>query len=148
MYPSMDWAGGVCLGVSAQGGVCPGGSAQWGVSARGCLSGGVWQTRPCEQNDWQTGVKALPCRNFVAGRKNVEEENEMPNEVLVWEFLFHTGLMPLLCKQNVGFHFVVLIGTHVRLNDISESKNCSDVTSQLHCNGNSQITARGIILRA
>ena len=22
---------------------------------------------PREQNDWQTGVKTLPCRNFVAG---------------------------------------------------------------------------------
>ena len=27
---------------------------------------------PCEQNDWQTGVKTLPCRNFVAGGKNVK----------------------------------------------------------------------------
>ena len=22
---------------------------------------------PCEQNDWQTGIKTLPCRNVVAG---------------------------------------------------------------------------------
>ena len=27
------------------------------------------QRPPCEQNDWQTGVKTLPCRNFVAGGK-------------------------------------------------------------------------------
>ena len=34
--------------------------------------GGVWQTppAPCEQNDWQTPVKILPCRNFVADGKN------------------------------------------------------------------------------
>ena len=25
---------------------------------------------PCEQNDWQTIVKTLPCRNFVAGGNN------------------------------------------------------------------------------
>ena len=38
-------------------------SAQ-GVSAArgGCLA----DTYPCEQNGWQTGVKTLPCRNYVA----------------------------------------------------------------------------------
>ena len=42
-------------GVSGQGVSCP---------------GGVWQAPPCEQNDWQTGVKILPCRNLVADGKN------------------------------------------------------------------------------
>ena len=73
--------GDVCL----PGGVCPAGvclgvyvSTQRGFSAQGgCLPKGVWQTAPdqrqtypsCEQNDWQTGVKTLPCRNFVASGK-------------------------------------------------------------------------------
>ena len=26
---------------------------------------------PCEQNDSQTGVKTLPCRNFVEGGKKI-----------------------------------------------------------------------------
>ena len=47
-------------GVSAQGGVCP------GVSARGCLPRGCLADTSCEQNDWQTPVKILPCRNYVA----------------------------------------------------------------------------------
>ena len=30
-------------------------------------------TAACEQNDWQTGVKTLPCRNYVAdGNKSIE----------------------------------------------------------------------------
>ena len=65
--------GGVCIpACTGQGGVCPGGSAQ-GSLPRGCLPGGCllggWQTppTPCEQNDRQTGVKTLPCRNFVEG---------------------------------------------------------------------------------
>ena len=56
VYPSMHWAGG-CL---------PGGGVCWGVSAQGCVCG---RHPLCEQNDWQTGVKTLPCRNFVAGGK-------------------------------------------------------------------------------
>ena len=49
-------------GVPAQGGVCLGVvSAQGGLSARGGLP------QPHERNDWQTGVKSLPWRNFVAG---------------------------------------------------------------------------------
>ena len=42
---------GVRLGVSAQRGVC---------------SNACWDTSPCEQNDWQTGVKTLPFHNFIA----------------------------------------------------------------------------------
>ena len=75
VHPSIHWpegclpGGGVCQGgrgvcpgdgVSAQGGVC------WGVSAQECVCG---RHPLCEQNDWQTGVKTLPCRNFVAGGK-------------------------------------------------------------------------------
>ena len=33
------------------------------------LRGGV-SDPPREQNDWQTGVKTLPCRNFFAGGDN------------------------------------------------------------------------------
>ena len=59
------------LGVFASGGLLPGGAASgpWGV----CLwSGGevsqhaLGQTTPCEQNDWQTGVKTLP--SFEGGK--------------------------------------------------------------------------------
>ena len=64
VYPSMHWTGGVCRGC-----------LPWGVSAQGC----VWQTPPrdqrqtppCKQKDWQTGVKTLPCHNFVAGGNKV-----------------------------------------------------------------------------
>ena len=87
----------VCQGVSAWGGCLPGGCvpggvclggvfprgclhmeclarrmSAWGgsapeVSALGCLLG---VSAPREQNDRQTGVKTLPCRNFVADGKN------------------------------------------------------------------------------
>ena len=60
VYPSIHWAGGVCPGGYLSGGYLPG----------GCLPGGLWQTPPCEENDWQRGVKTLPCRNFVVGGNN------------------------------------------------------------------------------
>ena len=53
MYPSMHWAGGC-------------------VPRRGVSAGGACQAPPpCEQNDWQTSVKTLPCRNYVADGKNI-----------------------------------------------------------------------------
>ena len=60
----------VCPGVSA-GGV----SAQKGVGVSawgGCLPSGVCQIPPppCERNDCLTGVKTLPCRNYVADGNN------------------------------------------------------------------------------
>ena len=79
VYPSMHWAGG-CVFQHALGRGCLLG----GGLPRGCLPRGLsdWgcgrhppdqrQTPPCEQNDWQTGVKTLPCRNFVAGGKNFQ----------------------------------------------------------------------------
>ena len=44
-------------------GFCPGGCLpRRGVSALGDVCpGGVCQTSSCERNDWQTGVKTLPC---------------------------------------------------------------------------------------
>ena len=56
----MHWVGGCLPGGSAWG-VCPG----WG-----CLPRGMSTRHPCEQNDWQTPVKILPCLNFVADGKN------------------------------------------------------------------------------
>ena len=70
---------GVCPGVSAQGGCLPGGrrvSAQ-GVSSQGVSAqGGVWPGGVCPGGlprgvsglwtEWQTGVKTLPCHNYVA----------------------------------------------------------------------------------
>ena len=77
------WGGGgvgVCLGgVSAQMGCLPRGGVSWGwgVSAQGgvCIVGGVCRGG-CLPNtppwtEWQTGVKTLPCHNYVAdGNKN------------------------------------------------------------------------------
>ena len=88
VYPSMHWAGGVSpWGVSARGDVYPnmhwaGGVYPGGVSTRGCLARKcVWQTPPL-WTEWQTGVKTLPCRNFVAGGKKWETNRrarlEMP----------------------------------------------------------------------
>ena len=56
----------------AQWGVCPGGSVGGWGSAR--------QTPPGEQNDWQTGVKTLPCRNYVADGNNTKGITYLPCE--------------------------------------------------------------------
>ena len=53
--------GGGCLLQCMLGYVCRGVSAP--------MHAGIHTPR--EQNDWQTGVKTLPCRNYVAGGKNV-----------------------------------------------------------------------------
>ena len=52
------------------GGVWPGGLSAWRVSAQeGVFPGwGGLHLPSSEQNDWQTGVKTLPFRNFVCGR--------------------------------------------------------------------------------
>ena len=80
--------GGFCLGVSARGGVSgwesvyPGGcvwldgvSAQgvsaWGVCLRGLLGWGCLPDTPL-WTEWQTPVKTLPCRNYVADGKDSE----------------------------------------------------------------------------
>ena len=57
---------GECLarGMSARGGVCP------GVCVADIPLNQRQTPPPCEQNDSQTGVKTLPCRNFVAGGKH------------------------------------------------------------------------------
>ena len=47
-------------GVSTQvdAGIC--------LPRRGVCPSAFWDTHPsCKQNDWQTGVKALPFRNYV-----------------------------------------------------------------------------------
>ena len=75
--------GGVCLpgGCLPREGCLPGGVCPGGVSARGCvwpgmcLPGGMCipacteaETLPL-WTEWQTGVKTLPCHNFVADGK-------------------------------------------------------------------------------
>ena len=78
--PGGVFPGDVAQGVSAQGvgGVCP----EWGVSAQGgCLAGGV-----CEQNDWQTDVKTLPCHNFVADGNYVADYQRLK---WLWEKTFY-----------------------------------------------------------
>ena len=66
---SVQGEGGLCLvgsvwgWVSVQGvGLCPGGV---GVSVRGS-----WQRPPPPWTEWHTGVKTLPCCNFVASGNN------------------------------------------------------------------------------
>ena len=63
--------GGVCPGGVCLGGVCPGGVSWGGVCTRGSAQGGCLpDTTPSPMNDWQTPVKILSCRNFVAEGKN------------------------------------------------------------------------------
>ena len=71
--------GGVCLGVvvcpggvssramSAQGGVCPGGVFPGAGVCPGRRSVCPEGVKTPLWTEWQTGVKTLPCRNFVAG---------------------------------------------------------------------------------
>ena len=67
--------GAVCAsqGVCFLGGVLPRDCASRGCASQGDVCpGGVYprmrwsRHSPSEQNDWQTPVKILPCRNFVA----------------------------------------------------------------------------------
>ena len=85
--------GSVCQGVSAQGGVCPGqclprrgvypesvclGVSAWGVSTQLVSARRVSARHPlvpCEQNDLQTGVKTLPCCNYIADGNNNEKQS-------------------------------------------------------------------------
>ena len=48
-----SWGGLLVGGVCSQGGLLPEGSASGG----GVFQHALRQTLPCEQNDWQTGVK-------------------------------------------------------------------------------------------
>ena len=77
--------GGVCLGVSAQGVSAQGYLSGGGVCLpRGCLPAqgvsaqGVFipactgADTPRKQNDWQTPVKILPCRSYVADGSKFE----------------------------------------------------------------------------
>ena len=68
--------GGLCPGGSLSregspsGEVCRGGVSVRGVSVQGDLCPGGLPDRdppPSEQNDRQTGVKTLPCHNFIVG---------------------------------------------------------------------------------
>ena len=63
-YHPLQWSS--PLRVSAQGGVCPGGVCPGGVCPEG-----VCQTPPLWTQS-QTGVKTLPCRNYVADRNKYE----------------------------------------------------------------------------
>ena len=94
--------GSLCPGVSVQGGLCPGifvqgslsrGFLSRGVSVQGvsvqegqcpgslCPGGSPWQRPPPPETEWHTGVKTLPCHNFVAGGKNTQNERNLnPHE--------------------------------------------------------------------
>ena len=68
MYNSMHWARG-CIASMHRAGMCVSQHAlSRGVSARGVLQRGRGvHEHPPLWTEWQTGVKTLPCRNFVAG---------------------------------------------------------------------------------
>ena len=91
---------------SASGGVCPprGGLHPWGSASKGgvCPTPGGSAHPLCEQNDWQTGVKTLPCRNFVAGGKNIR--NTWPGIPLYttngWYFLWNRTSN--VCSRKLG----------------------------------------------
>ena len=91
--PRMVSARGVCPGGCLPKGMClPRGGVCQGVSAQGALSmeclprrvsaqGSVYQGGVCPGDvcgrhppwtEWQTRVKTLPCRNFLAGGKNMQ----------------------------------------------------------------------------
>ena len=88
-YPSMHCAGGVCIpactaqewvypSMSEHGGclpgggaVCPGECLPRGCLPGVCLPGGSAQGTPPLWIEWQTDVKTLPSRNFIAGGNNV-----------------------------------------------------------------------------
>ena len=61
---------GICLprrGCLPGRGVCP--SACWDMSAGGCLPSACWDPPVNRMTDRLTGVKTLPCRNYVADGK-------------------------------------------------------------------------------
>ena len=73
--PTCTGQGGVCPGV-----VCPGGHLARGCVTRGRLPGGCLPQcmlgyTPREHNDWQTGVKTLPCRNLTTLRPVTRQAN-------------------------------------------------------------------------
>ena len=72
--PGVVWPGGV-PGVPprGQGGIYPGGRCR----------------HPPPWTEWQTGVKTLPCRNFVAGGKNVLHHLHYPSPWWTFCLLAH-----------------------------------------------------------
>ena len=76
VYPSMHWAGWVYPRMHwTEGGCIPactgiGGSAWRGCLPRGCVYPSMHWGRHPLWTEWQTGVKTLLCRNYVADGKN------------------------------------------------------------------------------
>ena len=150
VYPSMHWAGGVCpegvsaWGVSAQGGVCPEGVSAWeGCLPRGDVSGHgglvvslqggfipacTGADTPPLWTEWQTGVKTLPCRNYVAdGNETCVSFNE-------------SSAFIMQCLENL--HFEIAFSHNQKLKMQSKSKYCwtganklapSQLFPQLNC---------------
>ena len=75
-----------------------------GVSARGCLP-----DTPPEQNDWQTLVKILPCRNYVAdGKCNLTDLEVHACGSLSMEkcdIFFNTGRIQIKVLTTLSFYF-------------------------------------------
>ena len=88
--PSMHCTG-ECL---LPGGVCSGGMATPG--GRGCL--------PCEQNDWQTGVKTYPSQTSFAGGNNTSSNTWNRSWLFSWyplgfdfQFLLLEQILSCIC---------------------------------------------------
>ena len=87
-------------------GVClPRGVSAWGVSAQGgvypgCIPACTEADPQSERNDWQTGVKTLPCRNFVTDGKTC-----FKCDINCWGFLWTlVNLKKLIVRVCKKYH--------------------------------------------
>ena len=76
-----------------------GGDLPGRVPARGVSAQGV--SPPCEQNDWQTDVKTLPCRNYVADGNNYREKSTQVLDKVDIFLLIRFILLRFLVGYNV-----------------------------------------------
>ena len=105
----------------AQGGVCPTGVLRWCVSLTGGCVADTPQTRgrhtPREENDWQTGVKTLPCRNFVEGGNKCVQISHL--DVFMEQINIYTFLWSLLRRDVVSLHKLYHSTLSIVLNSLS-----------------------------
>ena len=78
------------------------GVSAWGVSAHGAVCLGVYT--PCEQNDWQAGVKTLPQTLFAGGK------NWTILRVIAVYLLFDITVSSIILVQELQWTFWVVFG--------------------------------------